>query len=195
VFGEGAPDAEVVFVGEQPGDQEDRQGAPFVGPAGRLLHRALAEVGLDHERIYLTNAVKHFKWTPRGKRRIHEKPSIEEMLACHLWLELELATIRPRVIVGLGATAARALLGPTVRVMRDRGKPLESTLAPVVIVTVHPSSLLRAPDAESRRAAWHAFVQDLRVVREAVARPARTKSTRTPRETSNGRPRSKANLE
>jgi uracil-DNA glycosylase len=164
VFGAGPPSADVMLVGEQPGDVEDREGAPFVGPAGQLLRRALAEVGLDPARVYLTNAVKHFKWRPRGKRRIHEKPNHEEVLACHLWLEQEIARVKPRVLVALGATAARALFGPSVRVMRDRATWLESPLAELTTVTVHPSSILRAADSESRAAAFAQFVADLKTI-------------------------------
>jgi uracil-DNA glycosylase len=164
VFGSGAPHADVMLVGEQPGDVEDREGEPFVGPAGQLLRRSLDEAGLDLGRVYLTNAVKHFKWKPRGKRRIHDKPNHEEVLACHLWLEQEIARVRPRVLVALGATAASALFGPSVRVMRDRATWLESSLAELVTVTVHPSSILRAPDSESRAKAHGAFVADLKVI-------------------------------
>jgi uracil-DNA glycosylase family protein len=164
VFGAGPPHADVMLVGEQPGDVEDREGEPFVGPAGQLLRRALAEAGLDLGRVYLTNAVKHFKWRPRGKRRIHEKPNHEEVLACHLWLEREIATVKPRVLVALGATAASALFGPSVRVMRDRATWLESPLADLTTVTVHPSSILRSPDAESRATAFAQFVADLKAV-------------------------------
>jgi len=162
VFGAGPPTAELMLVGEQPGDQEDRAGQPFVGPAGRVLNEALEAVGLDPAKVYITNAVKHFKWTPRGKRRIHERPNREEILACRMWLDGELARVRPRVLVALGATAAAALAGPKVRVTRDRGKPIASDLAEVFMVTVHPSSILRAPDDASRRAAMAAFVTDLK---------------------------------
>jgi DNA polymerase len=162
VFGRGDVHAELMLVGEQPGDVEDREGEPFVGPAGRLLRQALDAAGIDQRRVYLTNVVKHFKWTPRGKRRIHERPNHEEVLACHLWLEAEIAQVRPRVLVALGATAAGALLGSSVRVTRDRAKALDSPLAQTVTVTVHPSSILRAPDSESRATAFAAFVEDLR---------------------------------
>jgi uracil-DNA glycosylase family protein len=162
VFGDGDPHAELMLVGEQPGDVEDRQGEPFVGPAGKLLRKALAEAGIDERRVYLTNAVKHFKWTPRGKRRLHDRPNHDEVLACHLWLEAEIAAVKPRVLVALGATAANALLGSSVRVTRDRAQPLESPLAEVVTVTVHPSSILRSPDSDSRAAAFAQFVDDLR---------------------------------
>jgi uracil-DNA glycosylase len=161
VFGAGPAQAEVMFVGEQPGDEEDLSGAPFVGPAGRLLDAALAEAGIVRRAVYVTNAVKHFKWEPRGKRRIHQKPSAGEVRACHPWLEAEIAAVRPRAIVCLGATAAQALLGRTFRVTAHRGELLSSALAPVVMATVHPSSILRAPDAETRRAERARFVDDL----------------------------------
>ena len=151
-----------MLVGEQPGDVEDRQGEPFVGPAGQLLRRALVEAGIDMAGVYLTNAVKHFKWRPQGKRRLHERPNHEEVMACRLWLDMEIETIRPSAVVALGATAAGALLGPAVRVTKDRGKKLVSTLAPLVTVTVHPSSILRSTDAASRARAYERFVADLR---------------------------------
>jgi uracil-DNA glycosylase len=164
VFGEGPASARIMLVGEQPGDVEDREGQPFVGPAGRLLREALAEAGVDPKKVYLTNAVKHFKWTPRGKRRIHEKPNRDEVLACQYWLEREIAQLRPKVIVALGSTAAAALLGPSVRVMRDRATAIASPLADIVSVTVHPSSILRAPDSDARAAARKQFVDDLRAI-------------------------------
>jgi uracil-DNA glycosylase len=164
VFGEGAAGAVLMLVGEQPGDQEDQAGRPFVGPAGRVLDQALAEAGMETVPRYVTNAVKHFNWEPRGKRRLHMKPNLSHMMACRFWLEEEIASVGPTVIVALGATAARALLGPTVRVLRDRGSWLPSPLAPHVTVTVHPSSLLRAPSPEAREAARAAFVADLRQV-------------------------------
>ena len=150
-----------MFVGEQPGDQEDKAGEPFVGPAGQLLREALARAGIDPAEVYLTNAVKHFKWTPRGKRRIHERPNREEILACRMWLDGEIAAVRPKAIVALGATAAGALLGSGVRVTKDRGRLFDSPLARIVTVTVHPSSILRAPDAAARRKAMTEFVDDL----------------------------------
>lgn len=153
-----------MLVGEQPGDQEDLAGEPFVGAAGRLLREALHGAGLDPDEIYLTNAVKHFKWTPRGKRRIHERPNREEILACRGWLDAEIAQVKPRALVALGATAAGVILGPRVRVTKDRGRPLDSPLAPFVTVTVHPSSILRAPDAQSRDLAMRQFVDDLKLV-------------------------------
>jgi DNA polymerase len=168
VFGEGLKRARILLVGEQPGDKEDLAGRPFVGPAGRLLDEALAEAGIERADTYVTNAVKHFKWTPKGKRRIHQKPSWGEIAACRPWLEAELAVVRPDVLVCLGATAAQALLGRAVRVTRDRGRPLESELARVALATVHPSSILRAPDDESRRRERSLFVDDLRVAAAAL---------------------------
>ena len=168
VFGEGLKRAPLMLVGEQPGDREDLAGRPFVGPAGRLLHEALEEAGIDRSEVYVTNAVKHFKWKPRGQRRIHQKPSWGEIAACRPWVEAELAVVRPRVLVCLGATAAQALLGRDVRVTRDRGRPLDSSLAPVAFATVHPSSILRAPDRETRRREEVLFVADLRAAAAAV---------------------------
>jgi uracil-DNA glycosylase family protein len=169
VFGEGPARAEVMMVGEQPGDQEDRAGQPFVGPAGRVLDEALEEVGIDRSRVYVTNVVKHFKWVARGKRRIHSKPNAREIRACRPWLDAELADVQPRVVVALGATAAQALLGASFRVTQQRGKPLEDTgLAPYVVATVHPASILRAPDPESREAEGRAFVHDLKVVKDLL---------------------------
>jgi uracil-DNA glycosylase len=164
VFGEGAADAEVMFVGEQPGDQEDTQGHPFVGPAGRVLDEALALAGIDRGTAYVTNAVKHFKWTPRGKRRIHAKPTWSEQTACRPWLDGELAAVRPRVLVCLGATAAQALLGRDFRVTKQRGEWVESELAEYVTATIHPSAILRERDDASRRAEMDAFVRDLQKV-------------------------------
>jgi uracil-DNA glycosylase family protein len=165
VFGEGDSHADVVFVGEQPGDQEDTTGKPFVGPAGKLLDRALEEAGIDRSKTYVTNAVKHFKWKPRGTRRIHQKPSWTEQMACRPWLEAEMAVLKPRVIVPLGATAGQSLLGKDFRVTRDRGRPLESDLAEHVVATIHPSAVLRADD---REAEFEALVADLRVVAELI---------------------------
>jgi DNA polymerase len=164
VFGEGPAKAAIVMVGEQPGDREDREGRPFVGPAGRVLDEALADAGIDRKQVYVTNAVKHFKWTPRGKRRIHQKPNAEETAACRPWLDAELAVVKPDVLVALGATAAQALLGRSFRVTKQRGAPVDSELAPTVIATVHPSSILRARDDAERREAYDAFVADLEVV-------------------------------
>jgi uracil-DNA glycosylase len=167
VFGEGSAKAEVVFVGEQPGDQEDLQGRPFVGPAGKLFDKALEEAGIDRSQVYVTNAVKHFKWQARGKRRIHQKPSWSEIAACRPWLDAELEVIQPRVLVCLGATAAQALLGRDFRVSRQRGELVESDLAENVIATVHPSSVLRADDA-TREQEYDALVRDLGKVAELV---------------------------
>jgi len=165
VFGEGAAHASVMFVGEQPGDKEDLAGHPFVGPAGRVLDEALAAAGIERSGVYITNVVKHFSWVPdeRGKRRIHKKPRYSEIQACRPWLNAEIAVTRPQVIICLGATAAQALLGREFSVMRQRGKPVQSSLAPYVIATVHPSSILRAPDDASRREQKQAFVRDLQV--------------------------------
>jgi DNA polymerase len=164
VFGEGARSAALMFVGEQPGDQEDLAGHPFVGPAGKLLDRALAEAGIDRSTVYVTNVVKHFKWEPRGKRRIHKKPNAGEITACRPWLDTEIALVKPRAIVCLGATAAQALLGKQFKVTAHRGEFVPSSLAPLVLATVHPSSLLRAPDEETRRRETKRFVDDLRAV-------------------------------
>ena len=163
VFGEGSGTAEVMLVGEQPGDREDIDGRPFVGPAGRVLDDALEQAGIDRSRVYLTNVVKHFKWRPRGKRRIHQKPNAEEIRACRPWLDGELAALKPRVLVCLGATAAQALLGREFRVSRQRGEFVESPLAERVLATVHPSSILRTDESE-RDAAMAELVRDLQVV-------------------------------
>jgi uracil-DNA glycosylase family protein len=170
VFGEGLTKAEIILVGEQPGDQEDLAGKPFVGPAGRLLDKALEEAGIDRKLAYVTNTVKHFRFEQRGKRRIHQRPGSEHIKACRPWLDAELDLIKPRVLVCLGAVAAQALLGSKVRVTKDRGKPLESDLAPVVLVTIHPSSILRERDEEARAAAFEGFVADLRVVAQELTR-------------------------
>jgi DNA polymerase len=164
VFGEGRAAAEVMLVGEQPGDQEDKQGHPFVGPAGRVLDEALELAVIDRERAYLTNAVKHFKWEARGKRRIHAKPTWSEQMACKPWLEAELAVVRPRVLVCLGATAAQSLLGKQFRVTKERGRWLESDLAEYVTATIHPSAILRQRDPESRHRELAALVADLKLV-------------------------------
>jgi uracil-DNA glycosylase len=170
VFGEGPRGARIMLVGEQPGDVEDRDGHPFVGPAGQLLRRALEEAGIDLDEVYLTNVVKHFKWEPRGKRRIHKKPRYSEIEACRVWLDAEIAHVKPQAIVALGATAAQAVIGPSARVTRDRAKPFPSPLAPLVALAVHPSSILRAPDAETRAAERAHFVADLRAI-AARAKP------------------------
>src|SRR3984893_6616075 len=168
VFGEGPKDASMMLVGEQPGDYEDVAGKPFVGPAGKIMDRALAEAGIDRKEVYVTNAVKHFKWEPRGKRRIHEKPNSREIAACRPWLEAELRLIKPKVLVVLGATAAQTIFGPSFRVTRERGKVLSSKFAPKVVATVHPSSLLRQPDEESREREYKNLVADLRVAMKAA---------------------------
>ena len=162
VFGEGEAGAKVIFVGEQPGDREDLEGKPFVGPAGGLLDKALVEAGIDRKKVYVTNAVKHFKWEPRGKRRIHKKPDAAEIAACRPWLDAEIAGLRPKVVVCLGATAGQALLGRGFRVTQHRGEFVESPLAPFVMATVHPSSILRAPDDETRHLEMRRFVADLK---------------------------------
>jgi uracil-DNA glycosylase len=168
VFGEGASSAEIMLVGEQPGDREDREGKPFVGPAGRLLDEALEQAGIDRQRAYVTNAVKHFKWRARGKRRIHQKPGASELAACRPWLDAELEAVKPKVLVCLGSTAAQALLGSQFRVTKDRGRFVESPLAERVMATVHPSSILRAPDEESRAEAYRLFVRDLELAAAAL---------------------------
>jgi DNA polymerase len=169
VFGEGPSRADVLFIGEQPGNQEDRAGQPFVGPAGRVLDEALEAVGIDRTRVYVTNAVKHFKWVPKGKARIHAKPNAREIRACVPWLHTELEIVRPKVVVCLGATAAQALLGPAFRVTKQRGQPLEGTdFAAYVIATVHPASILRAQDDESRDRETRAFVADLATVKRLL---------------------------
>jgi uracil-DNA glycosylase len=162
VFGEGAARSELMLVGEQPGDREDREGHPFVGPAGRLLDECLEEAGIDRTRAYVTNVVKHFKWQARGKRRIHAKPAWSEIAACRPWLDAELTVVKPEVLVCLGATAAQALLGKSFRVTRERGRPVDSDLAPSVLATIHPSAILRA-DADIRERERAAFVDDLKV--------------------------------
>lgn len=170
VFGEGPSRSQIMFVGEQPGDQEDRAGHPFVGPAGKLLDRALEQAGIDHSSVYLTNVVKHFKWAAatRGKKRIHKKPRYSEIHACRPWLDAELRVVRPQILVCLGATAAQSLLGRDFSVMRQRGQLIHSPLAPFVIATVHPSSILRAPDDNARHQQMQAFVNDLKIVAEAA---------------------------
>ena len=168
VFGDGPVRAKVMLVGEQPGDAEDKDGHPFVGPAGRLLDKALAEVGIERERVYVTNAVKHFKWVLRGKKRLHQKPRTIEVNACVPWLLAEIDRIQPRVIVCLGATAAQALLGKAFRVSKQRGKPIPSNLANMVMATVHPSSLLRQPDPARREDDRAQFVADLRAAAKAL---------------------------
>jgi len=168
VFGEGASKAQLMLVGEQPGDAEDLAGHPFVGPAGKLLDRALVDAGIDRAAVYVTNVVKHFKWEPRGKRRIHKKPNAAEIAACRPWLDTEIELVKPRAIVCLGATAAQALLGRQFKVTAHRGEFVESPLAPLVSATVHPSSILRAPDDEMRRLEMKRFTDDLRTVARAL---------------------------
>jgi uracil-DNA glycosylase len=168
VFGEGKSSTRIMFVGEQPGNEEDLTGRPFVGPAGRLLDKALIEAGIDRDSVYVTNVVKHFKWEPRGKRRIHKKPNALEIAACRPWLEAEIAVIKPDVLVCLGATAAQALLGNQFRVTQSRGKFVPSPLAPHVMATVHPSSLLRAPDEETRKRETQRFINDLKQLRKVI---------------------------
>jgi DNA polymerase len=157
-----------MLIGEQPGNDEDLQGRPFVGPAGKLLDRALEEAGIDREKVYVTNVVKHFKWEPRGKRRIHKKPNARETAACRPWLDAEIATVKPKMIVCLGASAAQALLGAQFRVSRQRAEFVDSPLAPRVTATVHPSSILRAPDEETRRVERKRFVEDLKKIARAL---------------------------
>jgi uracil-DNA glycosylase family protein len=168
VFGAGPKKARVMFVGEQPGDQEDRQGEPFVGPAGALLDKALEDAGIPRDEVYVTNTVKHFKWEPRGKRRIHKKPRASEIKACRPWLEAELRAVRPAVIVCLGATAAQSVFGSRFKLTQQRGQMQASTLAPQAVATIHPSAVLRAPDSEGRREAYEMLVADLKVVAKAL---------------------------
>jgi uracil-DNA glycosylase len=168
VFGEGTSRADVMLVGEQPGDREDIEGAPFVGPAGRMLDKALVDADIERRGVYLTNVVKHFKWEPRGKRRIHKKPNMQQISACRPWLDAELRAVHPRAVVCLGATAAQALIGRSFKVSTQRGELVESPLAEIVTATVHPSSILRAPDDEARRIAYKEFVRDLTGVRTAL---------------------------
>lgn len=168
VFGEGKTGDKIMFVGEVPGDREDIEGKPFVGPAGKLLDAALAEAGIERTEVYVTNAVKHFKWEPRGKRRIHKKPNAAEIAACRPWLDAEIAVVRPRIIVCLGATAAQALLGRDFRVTQHRGEFLKSTLAPVVMATVHPSAILRMPDEKEKQEELKHFVADLKKIPKAL---------------------------
>jgi len=167
VFGEGTAHAQAMFVGEQPGDQEDKAGRPFVGPAGRLFDEALEDAGIDRTQLYVTSVVKHFKWVARGKRRIHQKPNWKEIAACRPWLEAELAIVQPRVLVCLGATAAQTLLGRQFRVTKERGRPIESDLAEQVLATIHPSAILRG-DPKTREQEYAAFVADLRTVAELL---------------------------
>jgi len=173
VFGAGRASARLMLVGEQPGDKEDKEGEPFVGPAGRVLDRALEEAGIDRSAAYVTNAVKHFKWRPRGSRRLHQTPRAGEIEACRPWLEAEVEAVAPEAVLAMGATAARSLFGTKVKVTKDRGKPLESPLAPVTAVTIHPSAILRLRDHEEREAEFAGFVADLEGVASALKRTAR----------------------
>ncbi|HEY2091263.1 MAG TPA: UdgX family uracil-DNA binding protein [Thermoanaerobaculia bacterium] len=172
VFGEGKQTSTVMFIGEQPGDKEDLSGRPFVGPAGALLDRALEEAGIDRTKVYVTNVVKHFKWEPRGKRRIHKKPNAVEIAACRPWLDAEISVVKPKAIVCLGSTAAEAVIGPKFRVSIQRARFVESTLAPLVTATVHPSSILRAPTDEARHTETKRFIADLKKIRAAIERAA-----------------------
>jgi uracil-DNA glycosylase family protein len=171
VFGAGDPHARVMLVGEQPGDEEDKKGLPFVGPAGRLLDRALDAAGVQREGLYVTNAVKHFKWQARGKRRLHKTPAQREIDACHQWLEGEIRTVKPHVIVALGATAAKAVIGKDFKVSVQRGAFVESPLAPYVFATFHPSALLRLQDEEEKERAFEQLVKDLKLINKALERP------------------------
>jgi uracil-DNA glycosylase family protein len=168
VFGRGRKSADLMLVGEQPGDKEDREGEPFIGPAGRLLDKALEEAGIDRSAVYVTNAVKHFKWRPKGNRRLHQTPRAGEIEACKPWLQAEVEAVKPQALLAMGATAARSLFGTKVKVTKDRGRPLESPLAPVAAVTIHPSALLRLRDHDEREAEFAAFVADLEAVATAL---------------------------
>jgi DNA polymerase len=179
VFGEGPPDAEIMLVGEQPGDREDREGRPFVGPGGALLDRALEQAGIERSLTYRTNVVKHFKYTTRGKRRIHQRPTKGEIEACRKWIDAEIDVVQPEALVCLGVTAARALLGGRPSINRERGRPLPSDLAPAVFMTAHPAAALRKPDSASRHAAFRSLVEDL----EAARRAASNGSASAPRQT------------
>ena len=170
VFGAGDPHARIMLVGEQPGDEEDKKGLPFVGPAGRLLDKALTEAGVDREHLYVTNAVKHFKWQLRGKRRLHKTPAQREIDACHQWLEGEIATVKPHVIVCLGSTAAKAVINKHFKVSLQRGQFVESPHAPFVFATLHPSALLRVQEDEERELAFRQFVSDLSLIKKALAK-------------------------
>lgn len=186
VFGDGPDTADILFVGEQPGDQEDRAGEPFVGPAGKLFDRALAEAGIDRQRTYVTNVVKHFKWKPAGKRRLHQKPNAEEIGSCLPWLEAEIERVQPRIVVCLGATAAQALLGRGFKVTQQRGQVVEWSREPMAMATVHPSSILRAPDSEAREREFSAFVADLRTAGRRLSRAVVGNNSRRPQATNHG---------
>jgi DNA polymerase len=173
VFGQGRASARLMLVGEQPGDKEDKEGEPFVGPAGQLLDRALETAGINRSETYVTNAVKHFKWRPRGNRRLHQTPRVGEIEACKPWLQAELQAVEPEAVLAMGATAARSLFGPEVKVTKDRGRPLESPLAPVAAVTIHPSAILRLHDHDEREAEFAGFVADLEGIATALKKAAR----------------------
>ncbi|HET9153174.1 MAG TPA: UdgX family uracil-DNA binding protein [Solirubrobacterales bacterium] len=173
VFGSGRASARLMLVGEQPGDKEDEEGKPFVGPAGRLLDRALEEAGIDRSEAYVTNAVKHFKWRPRGNRRLHQTPRVGEIEACKPWLQAEVQAVRPEAVLAMGATAARSVFGPKVKVTKDRGKPLESSLAPLAAVTIHPSAILRLRGRDEREAEFAGFVADLEGLAAGLKEAAR----------------------
>jgi uracil-DNA glycosylase len=168
VFGEGPAGANVMFVGEQPGDQEDRQGRPFVGPAGRLLNKALAEAGIPRDEVYVTNAVKHFKWIWRGKRRLHQKPSIRQVMACRPWLEAELEVVRPKIVVCLGATAAQSVLARPVLITKARGKFIESDSGPVTFITIHPSAIYRRREKDEQEKEYRGFVSEMKQLRHKL---------------------------
>jgi uracil-DNA glycosylase len=170
VFGAGDPHARVMLVGEQPGDEEDKKGLPFVGPAGRLLDKALEAAGVEREHLYVTNAVKHFKWQLRGKRRLHKTPAQREIDACHQWLEQEIASVKPQVLVALGSTAAKAVIGKNFKVSLQRGQFVESPLAPYVFATLHPSALLRLQEDEEREMAFKQLVKDLSLIKKALGK-------------------------
>src|SRR5690242_9272091 len=176
VFGEGSPHAKVMFIGEQPGDKEDLAGKPFVGPAGAVLDKALIAAGIDRDEVFVTNAVKHFKWEPRGKRRIHKKPNQIEIAACRPWLNAEIEVTKPQVIVLLGATAAQSLLGKDFKVTQHRGELIPSDLAPYIVATVHPSSILRAPDDDARHEAMRLFIEDIKQVASVIHRAMRPRA-------------------
>jgi DNA polymerase len=176
VFGEGAPHAKVMFIGEQPGDKEDLAGKPFVGPAGAVLDKALVAAGIDRDEVFVTNAVKHFKWEPRGKRRIHKKPNTMEIAACRPWLNAEIEVVKPQVVVVLGATAAQSLLGKDFKVTQRRGELIPSQIAPFIVATVHPSSILRAPDDDTRHAEMARFIDDLKQVAQALRKASRPRA-------------------
>jgi uracil-DNA glycosylase len=168
VFGEGRSHASVMLVGEQPGDIEDQQGAPFVGPAGRMLDRALEDARISRDKVYVTNAVKHFKWIWRGKRRLHQKPSIRQVIACRPWLEVEIEAVQPQILVCMGATAAQSVLGKPVAIMKERGRFIDSVLGKLAFVTIHPSAILRQRDSDEREQEYHRFAAEMKVVKRKL---------------------------